>query len=92
MRTPCPDAVNDRRDALQLWLHLAGRGVQFELEADPAEWVDVAGRQALGMREIATFRRLVAEVDRLGAITFDCYADAQRVFSAANTDEARRAA
>lgn len=79
MRTPRPDAVHDRRDAFQLWLHLIDRGVQFHEEADPAEWLDASGRQALTMKEIATFRRLVAEVDRLGAVTFDCYADAQRL-------------
>ncbi len=79
MRTPRPDAVNDRRDAFQLWRHLVDRGVRFQLEADPAEWLEASGRQALGVKEIATFRRLVAEVDRLGAVTFDCYADAQRL-------------
>jgi hypothetical protein len=79
MRTPRPDAINTRPDALQLWAHLLDRGVQFDVEADPAEWCDVEGRQALNVRDIATFRRLVAEVDRLGAVTFECYADAERL-------------
>lgn len=74
-----PDAVRSRLEAFALWMHLKARGVCFELEADPAEWVTDDGRAALDTREVATFRRLIAEVDRLGAEAFDCYADARRV-------------
>ncbi len=57
-------------------MHLLERGIFFHWEEDPAEWSDGDGRQMLAEREIATMRRLFAEVDRLGAETFDCYADA----------------
>lgn len=74
--TPRPDRITRRSDAVQLWMHLLERGIAFSTEEDPAEWHDDAGRQVLADREIATVRRLFAEVDRLGAETFDCYADA----------------
>ncbi len=74
--TPRPDRITRRSDAVQLWLHLLERGIVFTCEEDPAEWLDDAGQQVLALREIATVRRLFGEVDRLGAETFDCYADA----------------
>lgn len=77
MNTPRPDSISGRRDALQLWRYLLDRGIAFRCEEDPAEWVDAEGRSMLAEREIATVRRLFGEVDRLGAETFDCYADAE---------------
>ena len=65
-----PDRIESRRDAFALWLHLLERGIAFRCDEDPAEW-------GLPMREVATMRRLFAEVDRLGSETFDCYADAE---------------
>lgn len=73
--TPRPDRVTSRQEALQLWMHLLDRGFPLHWEEDPAEWTDAAERR-LADREVATFRRLIAEVDRLGAETLDCYADA----------------
>lgn len=58
-------------------MHLFERGICFRCEEDPTEWVDAAGRALLCDREIATVRRLFGEVDRLGAETFACYADAE---------------
>lgn len=75
--TSRPERISGRSDALQLWMHLFERGISFRCEEDPAEWVDVEGRSMLTEREIATVRRLFTEVDRLGAETFDCYADAE---------------
>ncbi len=79
MRTPCPSTVNNRRDAQQLWSHLFERRVDFRLEEDPSEWVDAQGRFAFAPKDIALFRRLVAEVDRLGGEAFDCYDDVERM-------------
>lgn len=79
MLSRCPDEVTSRRDAFALWKHLHDREVAFELDSDPSEWVDLRGRPALSVKEVARFRRLVAEVDRLGAEAFDCYADARRM-------------
>jgi hypothetical protein len=67
--SPCPDRITSRRDASALWLHLLERGLCFHWEEDPAEW-------GLAEREVAKLRRLFGEVDRLGAETFACYADA----------------
>lgn len=75
--TPRPTRVSNRRDAVQLWMHLLDLGVVFHWEEDPAEWVDGAGHRVLADRDVATMRRLIAEVDRLGAEAFDCYADAE---------------
>lgn len=69
-----PDSITCRRDATRLWLHLLDRGIPFRLEQDPSEW-------GLADREVATLRRLIAEVDRLGAEAFDCYADAEALQS-----------
>lgn len=79
MRTPCPATIECRRDAQLLWAHLFERRVTFRLEEDPAEWLDVRGEAALSPREVARFRTLVAEVDRLGAVAFDCYDDVERL-------------
>ncbi|MFZ5442002.1 MAG: hypothetical protein ACOZQL_18495 [Myxococcota bacterium] len=79
MNTPRPAAIHSRRDAFLLWTHLLERRVAFHQDTDPAEWLDDEGRAALSIREVATFRRLIAEVDRLGATAFDCFADAQRL-------------
>jgi hypothetical protein len=58
-------------------MHLLDLGVVFHWEEDPAEWVDAAGLRVLPDRDVATMRRLIAEVDRLGSEAFDCYADAE---------------
>lgn len=97
MRTPCPATIECRRDAQLLWAHLFERRVTFRLEEDPAEWLDVRGEAALSPREVARFRTLVAEVDRLGAVAFDCYGDVERMrqmqlLSPASNDELRSAA
>ena len=97
MRTSCPATVNCRRDAQLLWAHLFDRRIDFRLEEDPAEWLDANGRFALQPKEVATFRRLVAEVDRLGGEAFDCYDDVERLrqlrmLSWAGNDQLRSAA
>lgn len=97
MRTSCPATVNCRRDAQLLWAHLFDRRIDFRLEEDPAEWLDADGRFALQAREVATFRRLVAEVDRLGGEAFDCYDDVERLrqlrmLSPASNDQLQSAA
>ena len=74
-----PDCISTRLHAMALWAHLRDRRIVFHIEEDPAEWLTLDGRSALSDREVATFRRLVAEVDRLGAVTFECYADAERM-------------
>lgn len=92
MKTPRPDAITSRRDAVQLWTHLLDRRIAFHQDSDPAEWLDADARPALAVKEVATFRRLIAEVDRLGAEAFDCFADADllrqlaRPVGARNTD------
>jgi hypothetical protein len=82
--TPRPDRITCRRDATQLWLYLLDRGIVFRCDEDPAEW-------GLPERQVATLRRLFAEVDCLGAVTFDCYADAEALVERA-LGEQRRAA
>ncbi len=74
-----PDGISTRLQAMALWAHLRDRRILFHIEEDPAEWLTFDGRPALSEREVATFRRLVAEVDRLGVVTFECYADAERM-------------
>lgn len=72
--TKRPEVIRNRSDAVQLWKHLLTRGISFHWEDDPATWVGDEGEPALAAPEVASVRRLLAQVETLDEPA--CYDDA----------------